>query len=56
MIYLLSRRLHRFLKFKPELSAAQRRAIILSLSKQVETHHPRMENAVEEVTKLLKWL
>lgn len=56
VLHLLSRRLHLFLKSKPELCESQRRAITLSLAQQVQNHHPRLENAAEEVTKLLKWL
>ena len=55
-MFMLYRRLQRFLKQKPELCETQRRAIVLSLARQVQAHHPRIESAGDEVTKLLKWL
>ena len=57
LVFLLSRRLDRFLKDKEELPLLERRTIIVDLCKQIEARNPlKLESAIEEVKRLFKWL
>ena len=57
LVFLLSRRLDKFLKHKEELPLVQRRTIILSLCKQIEARDQlKLEGAIEEINRLFKWL